>query len=212
MKKKLEEIINGEVEKLARNSYRKVLVYGDVHFPYHDGRALNVLYQYMRDYKPDVVVINGDLVDFYGISKYDKNPDHFNVQYELDLANKHLERIRKLNPKAKIYFIEGNHESRLEKYIYRHPELYGLEVLKIENLFDLKRNKIEFVGADPDYWSKSAGYLEVGDVVVMHGDSKLNGASTSKYAGYSAKNTMMAIQKSVVMGHIHRMAIVTHYQ
>ncbi len=210
--KKLEELINCEVEKLARKSYKKVLVYGDVHFPYHDEKAVNILYKYMRDYKPNVVVINGDLVDFYSISDYNKNIDEFRIQEELDLANEHLEKVRKLNPTAKIYFLDGNHERRLQKYLYKHPELHDLEVLRIDKLLNFREHKIKYISADYDYWSKTSGYLELGDVVIMHGDSRLNGASTSKYAGYSAKNTMMTIQKSVVMGHVHRMAIVTHYQ
>ena len=199
------------MEKLELKT-KKVLVYGDIHFPYHDEKALKILYSYMKDYKPKVIVINGDVVDFYSLSDFNKNSDYFNLQKEIDLAREHFRMVRKLNPKAKIYFLEGNHSKRLQKYLWNHPELEGLEYLSIPVLFDLDRYKINYVSSEIDYWKKSSGYLDLGDVVVMHGDSRLNGASNSKYAGYSAKNTMMTIQKSVVMNHVHRLAIVSHYQ
>jgi hypothetical protein len=45
------------------------------------------------------------------------------------------------------------------------------------------------------------GTIKQGNAIIMHGDSKLNGASTSKYSGYSAKNTMLGgINESIIMG------------
>jgi len=71
-------------------------------------------------------------------------------------------------------------------------------------------HKIKYIKCDRDYWRKATGYLKLGDVVIMHGDSRLNGSSTSKYSGYSAKNTMMTIQSKMLMGHVHRLAHVYH--
>ena len=210
----LEEIIENGVQEVKRRNVKKVLVYGDTHFPYHDERAVNILFMYLKQYQPDIVVINGDIADFYSISPFDKNPDHFDLQYEIDLVKEHFDKLRNVvGNKTKIYYIGDNHcTGRLQRYVYKNPELYGLEALKLENLFEFKKYKIKYIGADIGYWKKESGYLELGDVVIMHGDRSLNGAVISKYAGYSAKNTMMSIQHSVVINHCHRLAIVSHQQ
>jgi len=204
-----------EVEKVEiknKRGYKKVLVYGDIHYPYQDERALNILYEYMKDYKPDAVVILGDVVDFYSISDWDKNPDHFDLQYELDLARDHLRKVRKIVGKqTRIYYLEGNHEARLQRYVYRHPELEGLDVLNIKYLLDFDKYKIEFKGADVDYWKKDNGHLKLGNVLLMHGDNRLNGASNSKYSGYSVKNTILgATQMNTIIGHVHRLSMFYH--
>jgi len=199
---------------MSRRSLKKVLVYGDVHFPYHDEKALNVLYKYMKQYQPNIVVINGDVADFYSISTFDKNPDHFDLQKEIEMVKNHFNKVKNIvGNRTKIYYLGDNHcTGRLQKYVYKNPELYGLDILKLENLFEFKKYNIQYIGADIEYWKKESGYLELGDVIIMHGDAKINGASTSKYAGYSAKNTMMTIQKSVILSHVHKLSIVSHYQ
>lgn len=205
----LEKIVNKEVNEMKA---KKVLVYGDVHFPYHDEKALYVLYEYMKDYKPDIVVINGDVADFYGISQFDKNPDHFNLAEEIKLTREHFKEVREINKNAEIYYLGDNHCSgRLQKFIYKNPDLFGLEELKLEYLFRFSEYGIKYIGTEVDYWKREDGILELGDTIVFHGDAKINGAQTSKYSGQSAKNTMLyVLHKNVVMNHVHRLAIVLH--
>jgi predicted phosphodiesterase len=188
------------------------MVTSDYHIPFEDKKAVNVMLKYAKHYKPNVFVINGDFVDFYRVSKYDKNPDRKEtIQDELDLAEAYLKQINTVLPKkTEKYYLYSNHEGRLEQFLWRNPELYGLKILKIENLLNLKEYGFKFIGGSYDYWKNDNGHLQLGEVLIMHGDNRLNGASTSKYAGYSAKNTMYSLQKSVVLGHTHRMAIVNH--
>jgi len=207
----LEDLINQEVVVMEKKM-KRVLVYGDVHFPYHDEKALNILYKYMSEYKPNIVVMNGDIVDFYSISEWDKNPHHFDIQYEIDLAKDHFNKVRKIvGKKTKIYFLEGNHEARLQRYVYKHSELDGLDVLNLTSLFNFKQYNINFKGVDIDYWKKDNGHLQLGDVLIMHGDNRLNGASSSKYSGYSVKNTILgATQMNTIIGHVHKLALFYH--
>jgi hypothetical protein len=199
----LEQMVN----EITRN-----MVICDVHVPYQDDNALAVVEAYAAEYKPDVFVINGDLVDFYNLSVFDKNPERkVDVQGELDGAQQVLHSLRSVLPKGcKMYFLEGNHENRLQRYLWRNPELEGLRALELPTLLGLEDLNIEFIGVSADYWKKDSGHLNLGDALVMHGDNRLNGASTSKYSGYSAKNTMMGLQKSTISGHVHRLAQVYH--
>lgn len=211
-------IINGLLKKnmiKEISELEKILIMTDLHVPYQDDKAIDCAIQYGKKmYKPDTIVINGDFLDFYSLSRFDKNPNRKDtVQDDLNMGKNYLEIIRKNFPKAKIYYLEGNHESRLKKYLYKNIELVSLEALKLENLLDLKKYKIEFVGSSPDYWKNKTdiGHLKLGDSIIMHGDNRLNGASTSKYSCYSIKNTIHgSTQSNTIIGHVHRLGM--YYQ
>lgn len=190
----------------------KNLVISDIHFPYQNDNSIDIMMRYAQDYKPNKIFVNGDLVDFYTLSKFDQNPSRKrSIPEELKLATDFLEDLRKKFKDADIYFLHGNHENRLQRYLWENPELAELECLEIKNLFKLKDYGIKEVKASRDYWGKENGSVTQGDAIIFHGDAKLNGASTSKYAGYSAKNTMLGgMQSSIIMGHIHRLALVSH--
>lgn len=198
--KNLETILGEEV------SMNKVLVFGDKHIPFDDKKAYNVMIQYAKNkYKPDIIVLLGDILDFYSLSKFDKNPNRVgNIQEDLNSINDMLYQLRKDFPKSKIYLEEGNHEARLKKYLWRHAELLQLDALKLESLLELKKNDIKYIGSDPDYWSMDAGHLKLGDVIIMHGDNRINGAKGGKYA---SQNTMLSVNHKVVMGHTHRLNV-----
>lgn len=205
--KKQEEEMRSIDDKISKN-----LVFSDIHIPYQDDKAVKILFEYGRKYKPDNVVINGDLLDFYRLSHFDQTPERRDsFPEEVSQGRKFLYEVRKRFKNSKIYFLEGNHENRLQRYLWsKAPEFYGLESLELGNMLDFNKLKIKHIKVDGDYWSKMTGHLKIGDMVIMHGDNRLNGASTSKYAGYSAKNTMMGIQSSSMIGHVHRLAQVNH--
>jgi predicted phosphodiesterase len=188
----------------------RVMVVSDIHVPYQSDKAVALVKAYAKDYKPQHFVVNGDLVDFYGLSRFDKSPERkHSVNDELVEARKLLKEFRGIvGPKAKMYFVEGNHEQRLQRYLSRNPELADLPELKVDKLLHLKEADVKYVKVDGDYWAEDTGHVKFGDVVVLHGDSRLNGASTSRNAGYSAMNTMKTMGSSVVMGHVHRLATV----
>jgi len=190
----------------------KVMVVSDIHFPYQDDNALSLMKAYAGDYKPNHFIVNGDLLDFYGLSSFDKSPDRkHSVAQEIQDGVAFLKEMRQIvGPKCKMYFTEGNHEQRLQRYMFRNPELADMPELRLDKLLKLKESNIQFAGVDGDYWGADTGHVQLGDVIILHGDNRLNGASTSQYAGYSAKNTMMKMQNSVVMGHVHRQAVVSH--
>ena len=118
--------------------------------------------------------------------------------------------LRKSFPKAKIYYTIANHEIRIQKYLWKNPELISMRALNLEHALDLKKNKIEFISNTPDYWKKTSGHLKLSDFVVLHGDNRLDGASTSKYSCYSVKNTVNTMQCNIIMGHVHRLGL--YYQ
>ena len=200
-----------ELEEMVKGVQR-TMVFGDIHVPYHDENAVKVTLNYLKKYKPHNVVVNADLVDFYALSEFDKNPNRkANVQQELDLANGILRDVRKAAGKeAKIYLTYGNHEARLQRYLWKNPELECVRDLKLEKQLSLKELDIKFINGSMDYWKQTSGHLKIGDAAVMHGDQRINGSRGGAKAGYAAMNTMLQMQTSVVMGHVHRLGIVYH--
>lgn len=192
---------------------QKTMIISDIHIPYQDDKAVDIMMEYGRKYKPNNVVMNGDVLDFYRLSKFDQSPERKDsFAEEIDKGKQFIKRMRKNFKKAEIYYLEGNHENRLQRYLWsKAPEFYGLESLELANMLDFDKYDINYVKCDGDYWGKDTGHLKIGDLIIMHGDNRLNGASTSKHAGYSCSNTMRGIQQSAAIGHIHRLALVNQH-
>jgi len=191
---------------------KKRMIISDLHGEFMDKDVFELTKAYMKDYKPDTLVINGDMLDFYSLSTFDKNPERkYDLQSELTTGREILRDLRKtVGPKCKMVYIEGNHENRLQKYLWRNPELFNLPDLKLDKLLRLSKYNVEFVAVDNDYWRNTNGHYKIGDAIITHGDNRTNGTSVSGYAGYSAKNSMLKMQTSIVLGHVHRLALVKH--
>jgi hypothetical protein len=67
-------------------SLKKVLVLGDIHIPYHDITAIKAAINYGKAVGIDCVYINGDLLDFYQLSSFEKDPRKRGFQGELELC------------------------------------------------------------------------------------------------------------------------------
>ena len=98
---------------------KKIIVINDVHVPHQNTRMINNLVKLIEDEQPDEIILNGDMVDFYDLSSFDKDPNRTqNLQQELDILYQMLLVFRAACPEAKIVYIEGNHEDRLKRYLW----------------------------------------------------------------------------------------------
>jgi hypothetical protein len=177
----------------------------DEHFPYQDEHARYVALQIVRDYQPDIRIAGSDGMDFYSISKFDKNPKRVTdqLQEEIDSWSAGQREWISAAPEAHAFFIIGNHEDRLRKYLWKHPELSGLEVLQLPTLLNLASLGI--------YWEKNKGdranyELNLFDrLIVKHGDI------IRTHSSYTARAELEreAYSISVLTGHSHRGG--THY-
>ncbi len=176
---------------------KKVLFIPDIHCPYEDTIALEALYCFMNWWKPDTVIILGDLIDFYAISRFNKDPDRaLKLQEELDSSVQVLKDIKDRAGNAKIYFIKGNHEARLKKYLWSNAtELNSLKALRLENLLQFERFNIKY---------EDRGLLKYKHLIVKHG------TLVRKFTCYTAKGEFEKNGKSGVSGHTHRLGSYRH--
>jgi predicted phosphodiesterase len=170
----------------------KFIVLSDIHFPYHDNKALKAAYKFLEQHPINTIILNGDILDFYDVSSFDKDPARINsLQKEIDLAQKFFKKLRSIKPDARIVFIGGNHDrDRLERYLKKHPELYSLDALKLPNLFGLDKFNIEFYRDE----------FRLGGLKIIHGDI------VRKFSGYTARAELEKNDTSGISGHSHRLS------
>jgi len=118
----------------------------DAHFPYHSDEAMNVMLNYADKYEPNNLILNGDMVDFFAVSRWEKNPEERNLSKELHIARQFLSHLRERFPKARIIYKIGNHEHRWESYMWtKAPEICGVADFELRKLLDFAKYGVEEV-------------------------------------------------------------------
>jgi predicted phosphodiesterase len=124
---------------------KKLAVLSDIHVPYHSISALECALDKIYEEKPDCILLNGDTVDFYGLSRFQKDPRKRSVAHELQALNEFLDVLQQF--KAKIIYKLGNHDERYEHYLmHKAPELLGIQEFEFKNLLKAGERKMDVVG------------------------------------------------------------------
>ena len=124
---------------------KKLAVLSDIHVPYHSVEAITAAFDKIADEKPDAILLNGDTVDFYGLSRFMKDPRKRSVAHELQALNEFLDVLQQFG--AKIIFKLGNHDERYEHFLmHKAPELLGIPEFKFENLLKAGERGMDVVG------------------------------------------------------------------
>ncbi len=141
----------------------------------------------IQRWKPDQVVFIGDFGDCYSISEFDKDPER-KVSFldEVEAVNRELDQVQNLVD-ANAVFIEGNHEDRGRRKVWRQvPELAGL--VSIPRLYRLRERGWKHV--------PYRGVHRIGNVAYTH-DIGRAGVNT-------ARQTVVDFGGNIVVGHSHR--------
>lgn len=175
------------------SALRRILLIPDSHVPFHSKLAWELMLRAARVAKPDVLIVLGDLADFYAVSFHSKNPSRRHLlKDELEEVNIALDQLDALGAPEK-HFVAGNHEHRLERYIHeKAPELDGL--VDLRELLRIQERGWK--------WTPYKDALKIGHLHVTHDEG-----TAGIYAHYRARATF---ETNVVIGHTHRMGL--HYQ
>lgn len=190
---------------------KTAVVCGDQHAPHHD-KTLHALFcRYLADEQPDLIEINGDLLDFADISRHRQMPksgpsgeyQYTNTVNEcLQAGFNILYDYRKAAPNAQIRMQFGNHTQRL--YFALVDNLKGLyditaaeddvPALSLRRLLRLDELHVELVEKD---WEQAKTRVNR-RLTVLHGHS------TSKNPGQKMLNDLTG---STLQGHSHRISL-----
>lgn len=144
------------------NGPMRVLVMSDLHIPYHSVGAIGEAIAFGKDKKANLILLNGDMADFFSLSFWEKDPRKRNLAKEVEAGRQFLEHIREQFPKAKIIFKEGNHEERWERYLEaKAPDLLGLPEFTWQSVYGLDKWKIQHIGERRP--------IQLGKLIVIHG-------------------------------------------
>lgn len=171
----------------------KILWMSDIHVPYHSIEAVTTAIQVGLEEEVDTIFLGGDFMDFYAISSYEKDPRKRSFAQELELGKEMLARIREVFPDQAIFYMVGNHEERLEKYMrVKAPELLDCEAFTIEELLDFKRFNVHCI--------KNKSTCAAGDLTLMHGHEYGRGGG----GVFPARSLLTKTHKAAICGHWHR--------
>lgn len=126
----------------------RALVLGDIHVPYHNLAALSATLERGRRNEAGLIFINGDLLDFHRLSRFQKDPRARDAKSEIQRTNQLLDFIDDRFPKARKILKAGNHDERYDNYIAAHaPEIFQLvkELCSLEKLLELDERGWEYV-------------------------------------------------------------------
>lgn len=171
---------------------KRILVLGDLHFPWADMDALCGVYTFIeQNPQIDTVVQVGDLFDMYSWAKFPRSHLLYNPQQEIEIAREMAQemwsKIQMLLPSARCVQLLGNHDIRpIKKCLELAPELEPF--LEFKKFFQFSGVELVEDSREP---------FELGGISFIHGFLGGLGAHARKFL------------RSVVCGHTHKGGVVT---
>lgn len=170
---------------------KRLAVLSDIHIPYHSIEALTACFDYLKHYKPDAILLNGDTLDCHKLSRYVKDPKKRNFAEELDTFSKFME-ILQTTFKCKVYFKIGNHEERYDHFLWEKAgELVGVEEFELNSIIT-KRADVEIIG--------DKRIIKAGDLNIIHGHEFGSGFFSPVNV---ARGLYLRAKVSAMQGHNH---------
>jgi len=173
---------------------KRIVQIQDLHIPYHVHlrQVLNFIY----DFKPHKIILNGDIHDFTAASHWIANQslhlDHGTIMDNYrELQEILLEPLRMVAPYAEIIYCQGNHEDWLNQTAAINPN--GRGYWEMDRNIDLKRYNMTLVPLNTPY--QAAPHLFF-----------LHGIYTNKY---HARQTVEVYQTNIFYGHTHDRQVYT---
>lgn len=179
-----------QYEHKITKKLEKVVWLGDQHVPYHDVKSNRAVLKYVKDLKPDVIILGGDVADIFCVSSHNKDKlrqvSGKTLQKEYDAVNRYLDDVQAVGTK-KIYYLEGNHEYRVTRYIDANPQMEG--AVEIPKCLNLNKRGIIWIPS----WSETIA-LRIGKAAYVHG---------LYHNQYHCASMVSGFESNIFYGHMH---------
>lgn len=178
---------------------RSIVVCSDFHIPFHDVEALRAFFNFLYEYQPDELILNGNINDCTSFSTHPRLRDLANVfrtgRPERERWFAIAELLRQILPNSKIVYIGSQcHEGWIDQWAQMSPILVeDHENYSVPGWFKLADFLIDY---------KPEIYDPIGnkELIITHGTIARAKGGSSGYATMDAEGT------SVIVGHTHRLA------
>jgi hypothetical protein len=190
--------------KMSTKASKKAVVIGDIHFGLECNDTLEIFYEVVSQVKPEKVIINGDTLDMFAISKYPKDCRHTqSIEDERQSYHKFLKILHDITVDfdAELFETNANHsgnsvEGRWWRYVSENFSAvastdFGKELLSYENFFFPKED-----------WRR----IKLVDEVVLPTNFIIyHGTVVRKMGGMSARGEYDKKHTSTMTNHTHRL-------
>lgn len=163
--------------------------------PLHDAKALRVALEYIKDFKPDHIILGGDILDCGSISHHNHGKPGAVEGFRLlgdakELSEALIKPLEALKTKSLTYIV-GNHEDWVTDLTEKIPALE--DMINLESVLGLSKK-----------WNviPNGETHKLGKLVFMHGDQVKGGEHSAKWA-------TVAYEANVRFGHHHTFQIYT---
>ena len=171
-----------------------ILLISDIHIPYHDIDAVSIALDYGIENKVNTIFINGDLIDFHKISRFQTDPRKRSVKQEFEATDQFLTILRNAFPDAQIYWHYGNHDMRYEHWLMsKCVEIFDDEYYHLEHRLQLVQKKIHIIS--------DKQLTKAGKLTIAHGHHIFKGVFTPVNP---SRGAFLRAKQSMIVGHLHR--------
>jgi len=194
----------------ARRAKGKVftrVILPDTHGAHVDQLAVSAFLQDLEMLKPSQMVRLGDHIDCGGFLAQHHTlgfvPEcSFSFAEDVEAANELLDQTQKRTGQIEDWYIVGNHEARIEKWIVketlRHPRdaQYFYQMFGTNAVLNLEKRGIQIVERDKCYHGLAKrGTIRLGKCLFHHG---------TRTGVHAAKQNLDDVGGNIVFGHTHR--------
>lgn len=179
----------------------RTLILSDLHIPFHDPPAIKACIDYGRQRTFDTILLNGDICDFFSISRFEKNASEISLKSELRATRQFLGWLRQEFPKARIIYKLGNHDEWFDRYMLQKcPEFFGVDGLDLPHLLTGEVNGLPAIGGIE--WVMDQKKIQAGKLTIWHGHEVGKGSIAPPVN--PARGLFMRTMDCGLMGHLHK--------
>lgn len=168
---------------------KRILVIPDTHTPFHDPKAVAIMKDVAKDFKPNEVVYIGDWFDCYCVSNYDKDPmvNFGLLDDELKEGREIIDEVERATKAQHYVFLAGNHEQRVDRYISTYASKLAGN-LDTKSIFKIP-DRYQYIPYG------QGGYYKAGKLLITHGNLTGQNPASAMVKKYRA---------NVMFGHTHK--------
>jgi len=140
-----------------------ILVLSDVHLPYQNNKALTLALDYGKKEEINTILLLGDIMDFHKASFHEQDPKKRDLTYEFEICRNFRDVLQNAFPNAKIFYKEGNHEMRWERYLrVKAPIILDMSEFRLQTILRLGERGIT--------WIPNNQVMKIGKLYAIHGN------------------------------------------
>lgn len=167
-------------------------IIGDTHIPFHAKNGIETAIMQAKRNACKTFILNGDIVDFYSISRHPKRAKSKKMQDEIAMVKQLFEYARYHLKNAEIVYKPGNHCNRFYSYISANcGEFEGL--LSLQEMMGMKDYGIVEVKDDRP--------ISFGEYLIFHGHELSRSFSPPNNP---AKTALDKTNANVIVSHHHK--------